>query len=109
MIGKTFQFGWAMLAAASVRPEVITHALGAFCYLCLRVGHSISSAARLAVGERRKGCRPGINELATKSIDSLCIDFFILVAQKLRNIHHFGRDSHDNCGPNTRCPSIARN
>jgi hypothetical protein len=51
MIGKTFQFGWAILAAASVRREVITHALGAFCYLCLRAGHSISSAARLAAAE----------------------------------------------------------
>ena len=66
MIGKTFQFGWAMLAAASVRPEVITHALGAFCYLCLRAGHSISSTARQAVGERREGCRTRTNELATK-------------------------------------------
>jgi hypothetical protein len=66
MIGKTYQVGWAMLAAASVRPEVITHALGAFCYLCLRAGHSISAAARLAVGERREGCRAGTNELATK-------------------------------------------
>jgi hypothetical protein len=66
MIGKTYQFRWAMLAAASVRPEVITHALGAFCDLCLRAGHSISSAARLAVGERREGCRPGTNELGTK-------------------------------------------
>lgn len=60
MIGKTYQFGWAMLAAASVRPEVITHALGAFCHLCLRAGHSISSAARLAVGERREAAARGL-------------------------------------------------